>query len=158
RCLVGTRLWLLWSGHGDRHCNTSPCVPDSPLFSTSPVPSMCWKKLKKTSNSPCIVLEHMVPLSKSPDTLRGPNRVEPQAVRAEPADVPPPAPLGRGPGDRRSGRPRGRPVEDPAQLTQPTGGATMNDHGITCLHCEAGLCPACQADYEEDPDGYVAMG
>ena len=34
----------------------------------------------------------------------------------------------------------------------------MNDHGLTCIHTAKGLCPQCQADYEEDEDGFREFG
>jgi len=30
--------------------------------------------------------------------------------------------------------------------------------GLTCVHAEQGLCPQCQADYDQDPEGYLEMG
>lgn len=29
---------------------------------------------------------------------------------------------------------------------------------LTCIHAESGLCPACQAEYDEDPRAYLEFG
>lgn len=29
---------------------------------------------------------------------------------------------------------------------------------LTCIHSTAGLCPACQADYDEDPAAWLEFG
>ena len=29
---------------------------------------------------------------------------------------------------------------------------------MTCIHATAGLCPACQAEYDYDPDAYLEYG
>ncbi len=36
----------------------------------------------------------------------------------------------------------------------------MNAYGLTCIHMPAGggLCPACQADYDYDPDSFLEFG
>lgn len=30
--------------------------------------------------------------------------------------------------------------------------------GLTCIHAASGLCPECQADYDEDPDAWIEFG
>jgi hypothetical protein len=36
----------------------------------------------------------------------------------------------------------------------------MSNHpsGLTCVHAESGLCDACQADYDEDPESWEEFG
>jgi hypothetical protein len=29
---------------------------------------------------------------------------------------------------------------------------------LTCVHADQGLCPACQAEYEEDPQAWIEFG
>jgi hypothetical protein len=38
----------------------------------------------------------------------------------------------------------------------------MENIGVTCIHCEAvgrtGLCVACKAEYDEDPESWIEYG
>jgi hypothetical protein len=43
-----------------------------------------------------------------------------------------------------------------SMLAKAAKAATMP--GITCIHAQHGLCPKCQADYDQDPQAYVEFG